>query len=84
MTRLICAATVTAVASLLMAASAIGYRVFARMNPSRRIMNAGPAVNADARNRGPSSGEFHRGLEGGAANRNAVMRWMLTAHMTER
>ncbi len=54
------------------------------MYPSNRIMKAGPAVNADARKRGPSSGEFHNGREGGAANRNAVMRWMLTAQKTDR
>jgi hypothetical protein len=47
-------------------------------------MNAGPAVKAEARNRGPNSGEFHNGRDGGAAKRNAVIRWMLTAHMTDR
>jgi alpha/beta superfamily hydrolase len=47
-------------------------------------MKAGPAVKADARKRGASSGEFHNGRDGGAAKRNAVMRWILTAHTTER
>ena len=43
-----------------MATSGIAYLLWDRMNPSNRIMNAGPAVNAEARKRGPSSGEFQK------------------------
>ena len=46
-------------------------------------MKAGPAVNADARNRGPSSAVFQNGRAGSPARRKAVTRWMLTAHITE-
>jgi hypothetical protein len=46
-------------------------------------MNAGPAVKADARNRGPSSAVCQKGRAGSPASRNAVTRWMLTAHITE-
>ena len=74
MTRLICAAATVTSASFENAPSAMAYCVVRRMKCSSRITNAGPAVKAEARNRGPSSAVFQNGRDGSPARRKAVTR----------
>src|ERR1044072_4957514 len=83
MIRFTWAVIVVISASLLKAASVTAYSVFRRTTYSIRIMNAGPAVNADARKRGPSNALFQNGRAGRPGGRDAVTRRLLPADMTE-
>ena len=49
-----------------------------------KIIKAGPAANAEAKNRGPNNALFQNGLACNPWYKNAVTKWMPTAQNTER
>ena len=64
MIRLMLAETTMISRSLLKREGFTLKEVFVWMTDTTRVMSAGPAAKAEARNRGPMSGLFQKGLAG--------------------